>query len=977
MSLEPVDAKSRYITLVLGDAGRRGFDRVLLDTGASRTQFVPVHHRQDPGPAGPGPGAAPASVVFGAHEAEGGVKVYYIDENGPWPFQYYRRAEFGYDTNDEVHAQLAATPWLDPKAFGTRPGAAPGADYALQPGQKIIVLDQKRLDYLEQQRALLGKIDRTPGNRVGVETRDDQVTQLGDLIYSEIDYATVGQAVPDFNAVIENIRVRAPDDPLFQRAISQAEARLKAEWQADGRTPDQLGVVLAAAERGDYAAVSSLTRDQFVARIDALGPDAAPPLVQAEILRLSGIYSTYVAGNPEKYQTAVLDGAEDAATELLVNRPVKTVLDIARAGGDDWANKAITKLRELVMRADYTPEQVLAIMSNPDIQRLIRQGLRHAESLDAPEQGKLAGFATDADGNLVKDVSAIYSMVLYADGKPGTGTGKGKQLVDDMAQFIVDNTSIKGGSYTLGSNYNYAFRSSASEGHIALALAVGAKARGVEYSAFENDPVEFHVRQGIVDFGNKVKSLQEQIGKESGFLQVPLASMGGQKLTPEQRMEIIDGLMAAFPKETKALNSSLHQLNAMVEGPERMQIALDTYRGVYKDSEAFKVIGLELDKVPKPDPVVAGTGQFPGEPAGIASTNTLWFARAHRFTADYVLRNFTPLGDKGAFQRTSRGVSSFLFLSNARALLGGPVEDMLFVPVHSMMAATHGAQAVFGESWSKTFYGPTPNGDPDTRFTLTADALEARVNGLNVDARTKKLLITLGKGAIRDPLDIAYIGVDGYNALANYKGWTESGEQDLVRTVAYGISVLSDASLIVGTGLTAVGGGATLLGMGAAGWTGVGAVLMLIASGTNYFKGLHDHAHEFDAYNAKGWELLGIRDPEVAKYLGMGATMADGDSYKNAGPFLVAMFAHAGYTPEEMVTHINANWTPEQADKLATYIKRAVTRRDDGSFTEEDFASIESYAENVGIKVPDYYNESNSPFKPDPNAPPAWEWVGP
>jgi hypothetical protein len=54
-----------------------------------------------------------------------------------------------------------------------------------------------------------------------------------------------------------------------------------------------------------------------------------------------------------------------------------------------------------------------------------------------------------------------------------------------------------------------------------------------------------------------------------------------------------------------------------------------------------------------------------------------------------------------------------------------------------------------------------------------------------------------------------------------------------------------------------------------------------------------------------------------------------------------------------------------------------VTRRDDGSFTEEDFASIESYAENVGIKVPDYYNESNSPFKPDPNAPPAWEWVGP
>ena len=89
------------------------------------------------------------------------------------------------------------------------------------------------------------------------------------------------------------------------------------------------------------------------------------------------------------------------------------------------------------------------------------------------------------------------------------------------------------------------------------------------------------------------------------------------------------------------------------------------------------------------------------------------------------------------------------------------------------------------------------------------------------------------------------------------------------------------------------------------------------------------------------------------------------------------MFAHAGYTPKQMVDFINANWKPEQVDKLATHIKIVVTKRDDGSFTEEDFASVGSYAENVGIKVSDYYNESNSPFKPDPNAPPAWEWTGP
>jgi hypothetical protein len=977
MSLEPVDAKSRYITLVLGDAGRRGFDRVLLDTGASRTQFVPVHHRQDPGPAGPGPGAVPAPVVFGAREAEGGVKVYYIDENGPWPFQYYRRAEFGYDTNDEMHAQLAATPWLDTKAFGTRPGAAPGADYALQPGQKIIVLDQTRLDYLEQQRALLGKIDRTPGNRVGVETRDDQVTQLSDLIFEEIDYATMGQAVPDFDTVIENIRVRAPDDPLFQRAISAAETRLGAKWKSEGRTPDQLGQVVAAGEAGNFDQVRTLTKDQFVAMIDALGPDATPAQIQAEILRRAGIYTTYLTGD-DRYPAAILAGIDDANKEIMVNRPVKTVLDIARAGGEDWANDAVAKLHELLTTKGYTPDQVIAIMSDPQIQKLIRQGLRHADSFDAPEQGTLPALEDQSDTDLVKDISAIYSLVLYADGKPGTGPGKGRQLVDQMAQFIVDNTMQKQPvNSAIGMTYNHVFQDSATEGHVALALAVGAKARGIENSAFNdlNRP-EHAVALGIRDFREKYDTLKEQIGADSAFLQVPLQSVGGESLSPEKRLKIIDGLIKAFPEEARKLNGDLEQLNQLLESRESVQFALDTYAPAFGDSNNIKFAREELDRIPPADPATPASS--PGEAAGIAPTNSLWFLRANRLATDFLVKSYIPsVGNTAAFQRGSKGVSAFLFAANANSLVGGPIEDLLFIPVHSMMAGAHATKALLGEDWSKRLFGQTPGGEAATKFTQLADDLEVHVNNLNVSAATKRTLLTLGRGAILDPLDIAYIGVDGYNSVAYFTGNTAAGETDLVRGFAYATSVASDASLVIGTGLAFAGGGATLLGLSATAWTGIGIGLMLVASGLNYFKGLHDNAHAFDGFNAKAWELAGIKDPQVAKYLGMGATLADGDSHKNAGPFLVAMFAHAGYTPEEMVAHINANWTPEQADKLATYIKRAVTRRDDGSFTEEDFASIETYAENVGIKVPDYYNESNSPFKPDPNAPPAWEWVGP
>ena len=969
MSATPIGAKNYAIPTYLPGKDPAAFNRALLGALSGQPQTRAVGYRKDPGPGTQQREIPPTPVTFGAHEPEEGIYVYVAESNVLVPFQYYRRTEFGYDTNEEWQAQLAATPWLDPKAFGTRPGAPGGADRALQPGQKIIVLDSTRLDYLEQQRTLLNGIDRTPGNSVERETRDDQVTQLADLIFSEVDYATLGQAVPDFDSVIGNIRVRAPDDPLFQRAINLAQSRLEAKWKSEGRTSDKLGEVLKAGEAGDFGKVRSLTKDQFVAMIDALGPKATPAQIQAEIVRLTGVYTTYLTGD-EGYKTAILGGAGDAGKTLLVDRPVKAVLDIARAGGDDWANDSIAKLRELLTTQNYTPDQVIAIMSDPGIQKLIRQGLRHADSYDAADEGRLPALEDQADVDLFKDISAIYSTALYADRNigPGVVSTDGKKLVDNMAQFVVDNTIVENGMPALGMTYGSAMQFSAADGHVALALAIGAKANGVKNSAFnELNRPEYYVSLGIRDFREKFDELQKKIGEDSAFLQLPLASVGGQYLTPEKRMQIIDGLLEAFPKDANTLNSDLEQLSVLNEGRERVQFALDAYQGNYQTNGGFKATQTELAKIPTQ----------PAD-AGIESTNPLWFLRANRLALDATIRATLPsVGGSDAFQRGSRGISTVFFALNANALIGGPVEDWIFAPVHTMMAASHGTQALLGEDWSKRLYGETPNGHADTIYRRSTDGLEARVNAWNINPTLKKTMVTLGKGAILDPLDVAYIGIDGYNAWAYFSGNTKAGEHDLVRGFAYTTSLLSDASLIVGTGLTAVGSGATLLGFGAAAWTGVGIGLMLIASGANYVKGLYDHAHAFDEQTAKAWELLGIRNRDVAKYLGIGATFADGDSYKNAGPFLIEMFRHAGYTPEQMVDFINQNWTPEQADRLATDIKRVVTRSDDGSYSDEDFAFVESYAESVGIKVPDYYNESNTPFKPDPNAPPAWEWTGP
>src|SRR5688572_27045974 len=93
-----------------------------------------------------------------ARGPETGIKIFVVEPGGPWPYQMYRDTPFGYETNDQLRAQRAATPQLDLNPFGNRPGASEWADYSLQAGDKIIVLDEVRLGYLEEQRELLDDV---------------------------------------------------------------------------------------------------------------------------------------------------------------------------------------------------------------------------------------------------------------------------------------------------------------------------------------------------------------------------------------------------------------------------------------------------------------------------------------------------------------------------------------------------------------------------------------------------------------------------------------------------------------------------------------------------------------------------------------------------------------------------------------------------------------------------------------------------
>ena len=933
------------------------FNTALYHAGA-QPKVVPVKHapstpaKQDPAPQTP----AKEGVTFGPDEPENGIETYPVQTGGPWPFQMYRHTPFGFDTNDELHSELAATPGLDPKAFGNRPGAPDGADRALQPGDKIVVLDQTRLDYLAEQRKLLSQVMPTASTDSQVSQQDKEITDLADSIYGEVDYATLGQAVPNFESVAKNIRARAPNDWIYQRAINEAKTDIQAAWKAQGRTPDQIGKLLQAGEAGDFTKVHDLAKSQFIAVADALGPNATPEAITAAIMTRAGVYTTYTTGD-QRYVDAIKQAAGDASHEILVERPINSVLDIAKAGGKDWQEKSIAKLRQITDPATHTPEQVLGIMSDPRIQHLVRQSVRHTDSLDSPDQGQIWSGWEQTD-TIFKDLSAIYDTTFYADGKT---PGKGKQLVDDMAGFFVDATSqlpdgTSQSGFTTAQNLGHTidesfFESGSGEGHIALALAIAAKAKGTDNKAFTgvNSPL-YAVKQGIKNYAKHIDDLLAKAKEDGGFIANPVANVD-KYLSPTERLALIDKMYAASdPKKVTKLADDLNNWQSALEQREPMQLAMKAYSPALNGDGRFNEADSALSKIPVPDPLPPA--------AGIADTNGYWFTRTVRAFATAMIKSGTQMvfgkdspamkalftGEKLSIRegrwldRASRGWSTYLFMANARALYDKPMLiDRIYAPVHSAMAVSEASKAFFPNAARELF---TP-----------LKSLSQRLEALHVSGITKSFLRNAAVGLLRDPLDVAYVIVDGVNSFSYFTGKNEEHQKDMVLGFTYGLSVIGDGFAITGAAATALD--VELAGLSAGWWTGIGAAIGVVAAGGTYFKGLHDHAHEFDDQNAKAWELLGIKDTEVAKALGKGKTFGDDDSYKNAGPFLVEAFHRAGYSTQEMIDYINTHWSAHQADQIATEIKNDADRGDpNASFPDSDFAEVEQYAQLWNIPFP-------------------------
>ncbi|HEY9344688.1 MAG TPA: hypothetical protein VIQ53_05205, partial [Inquilinus sp.] len=279
-----------------------------------------------------------------------------------------------------------------------------------------------------------------------------------------------------------------------------------------------------------------------------------------------------------------------------------------------------------------------------------------------------------------------------------------------------------------------------------------------------------------------------------------------------------------------------------------------------------------------------------------------------------------------ALSRVSSGVSSVLFGQNAVfaatsfAQSGSLLQDGSYAVVHGLMSLSQAGNAAMGDGWLKGKFTP---GSGNTLISQSYDRLAQQVDGLTVKQGIKDGLKTyVFSPALRDVADLAYLGIDSANAI-NF--FNSDKTTDKVRGVAYTLSAAGDLAFLMGPGaleagvLTGVGAGAgTLFGLSATAWTGIGAVLMLVASGINTGVSAYEHSHENDGSDQDWLQAMDVK-PEVAEQLAKHATSLDSDP-PTAGPFLTKAFKHLGLSQKDMVTWLNF-LSPKDADRVATLIK--------------------------------------------------------
>ncbi|MEW6704273.1 MAG: hypothetical protein AB1430_05435 [Pseudomonadota bacterium] len=805
-----------------------------------------------------------------------------------------------------VNAYLAGTPTLDLRAFGQRPGNSADAVRLLQPGDKVVVLDATRLNYLEQQRRQLETLQQARVSTDSQATRREQLQQqLVATIYQELDYAGTQQAVPSPDALAAPVRARAPQDAVFQQAVDEAVSLYRANLEAQGRTGDAFGVLVQRAQAGDHEGVRQAVREQL---LGASG-DSRGPAALGKIVARGSVYMTYT-GDDVRFAQAVQQGIDDAEHEVLVQRPVDEVLAAYDRQG---AAGAMRRLAELTDPAHTTPGQVGQIMADERTQQLVARVLDDIAAWSDPRGGP---------GAVIADLVRACDHAQHSDGgKPGIG----QAAVDRIAQRIV--ALYEGPSPRTGGDvFHYPFRLqnvlSNGDGQVALALAVAEQAGRRGHDALALSAVA-SADVSLQDLASGTRELNKRTQEDAAFLSVPAQEWGGAG-TPAEQAACVRRLLAQNPQEAKKLAEGGQELLRQRERIEAARAAVQAYQG----PEAGR-IRKAMDEVPTP-------AMAPAEESGKA-TNTLWFQRSLRKVVELAGSAYISRLGKGdapllpprgmqvmeeVWKRGHKTLGAVLYFQNAafelaefgRHTAKGSLVNGLTAGASALRQELAGVSYALSAGIPGHRLGAIRPGSGATPLARTYADYAARVDALSIPDSAK---LTLKQGlrlALQDSSDFASAILGAVSAATAFH------EGKHLQGVGQTFNALGYTLMLTGSGIdeAVFAADVTLLRMGATAWTGIGAALVLVGSMLYTGAEAYDNSHRFDGASQQWLQAMGVR-PEVARPLAVHATSLDGNA-PAAGPFLTAYFKHNGLSQKDMVSWLNL-LSPKDADAMASAIK--------------------------------------------------------
>ncbi|MGN6667492.1 MAG: hypothetical protein ACTHKH_11085 [Trinickia sp.] len=908
-------------------------------------------------------------------------------ESGDTVWSIYRQLGLFKDWNhtDATIAQnLPATPWLDPQAFGTRPGNPVSAVKDMQPGAIVTVLDGKRLDFLGQQRAALKSYDSIRGPMVKLYDPQDRQAMFDAVlapVQNEIEYSTLGMPVPsqaDLDQIAKGIKARAPDDPHLQSAVDTAVANVQAELEKWGRTPDQLGKIMSDASAGNAQQLSTDMQQQLLdvgkATLASTKGDAAQ--AETAIRAREGVYATYLGTQNAGLVTKALTGAEK---QLFVDEPVGRITQAydtayAKGGKDAAAQAAAAAAQQLRIETDPNaklPGKVAQIAADPQVQQIMR---KIAQSIGGALNEPPGRPPAPPASTTLADFSAAMQNTFDSD-DPSLGMSQGKETVDKMAGYLID--AIGNGKVTAtdamtqhgGWLVGVLTRGLGEDGNAALpaALAAQGNARGNVLMSKAGDAA---LAGGIDEYNStKLKPLQEKAAQVLVPLQrAPKKDEWGSLQTQAEKDATTDKLQKGILASD--LTDIVNGQTAAMQEYAKFKGVLDRYGSALKgegyDSDAnfnnwwsstsgsVTSTVASFEKAAGFDAAKAQAGKIPFTQfwwqSRVANGSLKFFSQqmAHQALAGVtpsddghgVLRALfgTPeTGGAGLLPRSMTGLMGGLFLSNSLvasdaakqtagkhdfASQAWTLDNEGFAALYSTLGASQLMNFV-APNWKTNLFGTNAAGAPNTPQRQILDAALQRVEASEMSDASKRMMSSALRTALSGTSDLAggLVAWGGLIPMVMQQGSTNPAHEFAYATAGVADLGTYAARSMLQSGVTF--GAEDIAGETLAGLTVDGW------TGVGFVLNIA----------AAGVQLLANQDDvihqadSVSKYLeaeGVPHELADPFARHmlndhlggtSAGPFLTAYFRAKGKTNEDMIDWMKSVKNGDTADSIATYAK--------------------------------------------------------